>query len=170
MLKIDRFARKNECTGALLALHANKWLYGAIFHNSRIFLQNINISDRIRFKTAQYCRFVSRFCLDELAYQCMEMLNSEQEEVCWTRGSITSIPTSIAPRLCCRVCAAFQSVSVCLALQIVQSASLHSFKLVLLVSVSHWQSVGIELVTDVPLDRAASVLSTCQELEKGHVE
>ena len=31
-------------------------------HNNRIFLQNINISDRIRFKTAQYCRFVSKFC------------------------------------------------------------------------------------------------------------
>ena len=47
---------------------------------------------------------------------------------CWTRGGITSISTSIAPRLCCRVCAALQSV------QIVQSASLHSFKLVFLVS------------------------------------
>ena len=45
---------------------------------------------------------------------------------CWTRGGITSIPTSFAPRLCC-VCAALQSVSVCFALQIVQSASLHSF-------------------------------------------
>ena len=44
---------------------------------------------------------------------------------CWTRGGITSIPTSIAPRLCCSV---LQSV------QIVQSASLHSFKLVFLVS------------------------------------
>ena len=29
--------------------------------NSRISLQNINICDRIRFKTAQYCRFVSKF-------------------------------------------------------------------------------------------------------------
>ena len=47
---------------------------------------------------------------------------------CWTGGSITSIPTSIAPSLCCRVCAALQSV------QIVQLASLHSFKLVFLVS------------------------------------
>ena len=52
---------------------------------------------------------------------------------CWTRGSSTSIPTSIAPRLCCG-CAALQSVSVCFALQIVLSASLHGFKLVFLVS------------------------------------
>ena len=37
-------------------------MYGRIFHNSRIFLQNINISDLIRFKTAQYCRFISKFC------------------------------------------------------------------------------------------------------------
>ena len=37
------------------------WLYSRIFHNKRIFLQNINISDRIRFKTAQYCPFVSKF-------------------------------------------------------------------------------------------------------------
>ena len=55
------FARQNECTGVLLALHANNWLYGRIFHNSRIFLQNINISNRIRFKRAQYSRFVSKF-------------------------------------------------------------------------------------------------------------
>ena len=55
MLKIDCFARKNQFTGALLALHAKNCLHGRIFHNSRIFLQNINISDRIRFKTAQYC-------------------------------------------------------------------------------------------------------------------
>ena len=34
---------------------------------------------------------------------------------CWTRGSITSISTSIAHRLCCSVCAALQSVSVCFA-------------------------------------------------------
>ena len=61
MLKIDCFARQNECTKVLLALHANNWLYGRIFHNSRIFLQNINISNRIRFVTAQYSRFVSKF-------------------------------------------------------------------------------------------------------------
>ena len=60
MLKIDCFARKNQFTGALLALHANIWLYGRIFHNNRIFLQNINNCDRIRFETAQYCSFVSK--------------------------------------------------------------------------------------------------------------
>ena len=62
MLKIDCFARKNQFTGVLLALHANIWLYGRIFHNSRIFLQINNISDRVRFKTAQYSRFVSKLC------------------------------------------------------------------------------------------------------------
>ena len=51
-LKNRLFARKNDCTGVLLALHANNLLYGRIFHNSRIFLQNIKISDRVRFKTA----------------------------------------------------------------------------------------------------------------------
>ena len=52
---------------------------------------------------------------------------------CWTKGSITSIPISIARRLCF-VCAALQSVLVCLALQIVQSASLLSFKFVFVIS------------------------------------
>ena len=60
MLKIDWFARKNECTEALLALHANNWLDCRIFHNSGTFLQNVDISNRFRFKTAQYCRFVSK--------------------------------------------------------------------------------------------------------------
>ena len=68
MLKIDCFARKDQFTGALLAFHANIWLYGRIFHNSRIFLQNINIRDRIRFKTAQYCRSVSKFCTGMLVH------------------------------------------------------------------------------------------------------
>ena len=112
MLKIYCFARKNECTGSLLALHANNWLYGRIFHNSRIFLQNINLSDRIRFKTAQYCRFVSKFCQVELAYRCIEMLNKRKH--------------------------------------------------------AEQEVVGIELVTDVPPNHAARLLSTvtCQELEK----
>ena len=61
MLKIDYFATHNDVPGCCLLLHANNWLHGRIFHNSRIFLQNINISDRIRFKTAQYCRFVLKF-------------------------------------------------------------------------------------------------------------
>ena len=49
---------------------------------------------------------------------------------CWARGGITSIPNfpPALPLVCCRVCAALQSV------QIVQSASLHNFKLVFLVS------------------------------------
>ena len=58
-----------------------------------------------------------------------------------------------------------QSVSVCFALQIVQSASLHSFTLVFLVSAGISQSLGFERVADVPTDRAARVLSVCQGLE-----
>ena len=66
---------------------------------------------------------------------CFEVLNWHVSAWrCWTRGGITSIPTSITRRLCCRVYAALQSVSVCFAVQIVLSASLHSFKLVFLVS------------------------------------
>ena len=41
-------------------------LHGRIFYNSRIISANINISDRIRFKTAKYGQFVSK---------CMKMLN-----------------------------------------------------------------------------------------------
>ena len=44
MLKFKCFARKNERTEVLLAWHANNCLNGRIFHNSRIFLQNMNIS------------------------------------------------------------------------------------------------------------------------------
>ena len=94
----------------------------------------------------------------ELAYQCMEILNKRH---------IHSI--SIALRLCCG-CAALQSVSVCFALQFVQSASLHSlsfkFKLVFLVSAGISQSLGFERVTAMSPDHAARVLSACQELEK----
>ena len=51
---------------------------------------------------------------------------------CWTRGSITSIPTRIASSVLSRLCC--PSIRVSFALQIVQSASLHSFKFVFLVS------------------------------------
>ena len=51
------------------------------------------------------------------------------------------------------------------ALQIAQSASLHSFKLVFLVSALNLSVAGIR-TRDVPPDRAARVLSACQELEK----
>ena len=127
MLKIDCFARKYQFNGALLALHANIWLYGRIFHNNRIFLQNINISDQIRSKQPNI-KFVQKqpnvdlFRSFELAYQCMEMLNKRWYHI----HSHQHCPN--APRLCCRFCVALQSV------QIVQSASLHSFKLVFLVS------------------------------------
>ena len=96
MLKIDCFAGKNQFTGALLALHANIWLYGRIFHNSRIFLQNINISDRIRFKTAQYCRFVSKFCTGMSVHG-----DAEQEVVSHPfPPALPKCPSSLLPLLC----------------------------------------------------------------------
>ena len=59
----------------------------------------------------------------ELAFQCMEMLNKR-----WTHiHSHQRFPSSVL-RLCC------PSIRVSFALQIVQSASLHSFKLVFLKS------------------------------------
>ena len=72
-----------------------------------------------------------------------------------------SIPTSIAPRLCCRVCAAPKSVSV---------YKLYSRPPCIVLNLCFWfrpglsQSLGFEPVTDVLPDRAARVL--CQELEK----
>ena len=148
MLKIDCFARKIQFTLALLALHANIWFYGRIFHNSRISLQNINISDRTRFKTAQYCRFVTKFCTG------MSVHGDAEHEV-------VSHPFPPALPL---VCAA---------------ASVRPFKVYKLYSrppcivlnLCFWfrpglcQSLRFEPVTDVPQDRAARVLSACQELE-----
>ena len=116
MLKIDCFARKNECIEELLALHANKWLYCRIFYNSRIFLQTINISDSKQPNT------VDLFRSFELAYQCIEVLNKRQYHI----HSHQHCPLSVL-RL-----SALQSASACFAVQIVQS-SLHSFKLVFLV-------------------------------------
>ena len=60
----------------------------------------------------------------ELACQCMEMLNRRLYHI----HSHQHCPSSVL-RLC-----ALQSVSGCFALQIVQSASLHNFKLVFLIS------------------------------------
>ena len=120
MLKINCFVRKNECTQPLLALYPNNWLYGRVFHNSRIFLQKINIGDRNRLKTAQYCRLFRGF---ELAYQCMEMLNKRYHHIHSHQHCLLSmLHLSV-----------LQSVSACFALQIVPSVSLHSFKLVFLV-------------------------------------
>ena len=108
MSKIDCFARKNSCTGVLLALHANNWLYGRLFHNSRIFLQNMNISDRIRFKTAQYCRFDSKFCTGMSVHG-----DAEQEVVSHPFPPAFPLVCGNDVTLCCRVCSALQSVSVC---------------------------------------------------------
>ena len=84
---------------------------------------------------------------------------------CWTRGGITSIPTSIAP-LCC-VCAALQSVS-CQA----RHYKLYSLPPCIVLNLCFWfrpgisQLLGIESVTDVQPDCAAHVLSACHKLEK----
>ena len=66
------------------------------------------------------------------------------------------------------ICAALQSVSVCFALQIVQSALLHSFKLVFEVSAKKWSVIGLGFkpLTDVPPARASRCSSACQQLER----
>ena len=84
---------------------------------------------------------------------------------CWTRGSITSIPSSIAPRLCCRVCAALQSVSAS-HYKLYSRPPCTVLNLCFFFRPGLGQSLGIEPGTDVPQDRAACVLSVCQELEK----
>ena len=142
-------ARKNECSmiGALFSLHPNSWLYGKIFHNR----QDIS--------TKHHHQGSNSFQDSPILLICFKVLNGHVSAWrCCTRGSITSIPTSVAPRLCC-VCAARQSVSVCFALQIVQSSLNLCF-------CRTSQSLGFVRVTVVLQDSAASVLSTCQELEK----
>ena len=91
-----------------------------------------------------------------LACQCMEMLNKRWYHI----HSHQHFPSSVLPRLCC------PSIRVSFALQIVQSASLHSFNLCFWFRPGLSQSLGFEPETDVPPDRAARVLSACQELEK----
>ena len=155
MLKIDCFARKNECTRVLLALHANNWLYGRIFHNSRIFLQNINISDQNRFKTAQYCRFVSKF------WTGMSVHGDAEQEVA-SHPFPPALPV---------VCAA-ESMLPFNPCQCASQYKLYCQPLCIVLNLCFWfrpglsQSLGFEPVTDVPPDRAARVLSACQELEK----
>ena len=155
MLKIDCFASKNECTGALLALHTINWLYSRIFHNCRICLQNINISYRIRFKTAQYCRFVSKF------WTGMSMDGDAEQEV-------VSHPFPPALPLVCAA-ASVLPFNPC---QCSSHYKFYSLPPCIVLNLCFWfrpgisQSLGIEPVTDVPPDRAARVLSACQELEK----
>ena len=150
----------------LLALHANNWLYGrifttagyfykyfttAIFYNSSIFLQNINISDRIR-----QPNIVDSFRSFELACQCMEMLNKR-----WYHIFPPALP------LVCAAC--------CPSIRFSSAASpykLYSRPPCIVLNSCFWfrpgigQSLGIEPVTDELPDRAARVLSACQELEK----
>ena len=121
------------------------------FTPGRIFLQKINISDRIRFKTAQYCRFVLKFAL---ACQFMEMLKRGWYHI----HSHQHFSSSVLPRLCCP----YIRVSV----QIVQSASCIVLNLCFWFLPGLSQSLGFEPVTDVLPDSAARVLSACQELEK----
>ena len=155
MLKIDCFARKNQFTGALFALHTNIWLYGRIFHNSSIFLQNINNSDRIRFKTAQYCRFVSKFCTGMSVYG-----DAEQE--------VVSHPFQPALPFVCSA-ASVLPFNPC---QCASQYKLYSRPPCIVLNLYFWlrpglsQSLRFESVTDVPQDRPARVLSTCLELEK----
>ena len=93
-MKIDCFAWQNECTGALLALHANNRLNGTIFYNSRIFLQT----------SKSALEFVSK---QPNTVDLFEILNWHISAwKCCPRSLSASIPTSIVPRLC------FPSISV----------------------------------------------------------
>ena len=94
-----------------------------------------------------------------LACQCMEMLK---------RGGITSIPTSIAPRLCC----------VCLPFNPCQCAShykLYSRPPCVVLNLCFWfrpgisHSLGFERVTDVSPARASRCSSACHQLKKALV-
>ena len=153
---IDMFCctiRKNECTEALLAWHANNCLNGRIFHNSRIFLQNMNISDRFRLKTAQYFWFVLKLWTGISVHGEAELRNKRWYHI----HSHQHCPLSVL-RL-----SVLQSVSV---------YKLYSRPPCIVLNLCFWfrpglsQSLRFEPVTDVPPDRAARVLSACQELEK----
>ena len=93
-------------------------IYGIFSHLS-------GSTSAIEFVSRQHCTFqlVRKF---ELANQCMKIRNK------YSMSSHQNCPSSV---LCCLgPSTALQSVSVCFALHIVQSASLHSFTLVFLVS------------------------------------
>ena len=148
----NRLFCKKEWMYWVLALHAINWLYCRICHNCRIFLQNIDISDRLRFKSAQYCRFVWKF------WTGMSVNGDAEQEV-----------VSHHPH--CLVCAA-ASVLPFNPSQCVQHYKLYNRPPCIVLYLCFWfrpgisQSMGFEPVTNVPPDRAASVLSACQELEK----
>ena len=152
MLKIDCFTRKNECTGALLDLHAYHWLDGRIFHNSRIFLQNINISDRICLKTAQYFRFASKFSTGISVHG-----DAEQGVVSHSFPPASPLvsPASVLPFNPCQ-CASYYK--------------LYSLPRCIVLNLCFWflpgisQSPGFERVTDVPPDHGVRNLKLPHEI------
>ena len=97
---------------------------------------------------------------------CLEAFNWQSSAWrCWTRGSITSIPTIIAPRLC----------NICLPFNMCQHAShypLYSRPPCIIFNLCFWfrpgisQSLGFERVTDVPPTSASRCSSACHQLEK----
>ena len=135
-------------------MHANNWLYGRIFDN-RIFLQNINISDRIRFKTAQYCRFVSKFCSGMSVHG-----DAEQE--------VVSHPFPPASPLVCAA-ASVLPFNQC---QCAPHYKLYSRPPCIVLNLYFWfrpglsQSLGFEFVTDVPPDRAAACCQRVRNLKR----
>ena len=117
---------------------------------NRIFLQNMNISDRFRLKQPNTVDLFQSF---ELADQCMEMLNKRQYHI----HSHQNCPSSV---LCL---SALQSVSVyklysrphCIVLNLC---------FLFRPGISHW--LGFDPVTDVPPARASHCSSSCHQLEK----
>ena len=85
----------------------------------------------------------------------------------WTRGSITSIPTSIAPRLCC-VCP-FNQCQHALHYKLYSRPPCIVLNLCFSFRPGISQSLGFERVTDVPPARASRCSSACHQLGKALV-
>ena len=108
------------------------------------FLQNINIGDRIRFKTAQYCQLGSKFWT---ACQCLKMQNQ------YSMNSHQHCPSSV--QCCLGPGIALQSVSVCFDHKLYSQPCSIVLNLYLSFGPEKDQWPGFELVSDVPPTRAS---------------
>ena len=131
--------------------------YFTIFHNSRIFLQNINISNRIRFVTAQYSRFVSKFWTGISVHG-----DAEQEVVAHP------FPPEL-PLLCAASVLPFNQCQCASHYKLYCRPPCIVLNLCFLFrpGISHW--LGFDPVTDVPPARASHCSSACHQLEKALV-
>ena len=118
MLKIDCFARKINVQGCFLLCMQTTGCMAEYFTTAGYFYKISTIA--IEFVSRQP-NTVDSFRSFALACQCVEMLNKRWYHI----HSHQRCSSSVLPRLCS---------SIRVSVQIVQSASLHSFKLVFLVS------------------------------------